>query len=226
MINVHRSSCNVPLYLLAFNETWILSTDFLTFLKYQVSRKYILGSRVVSCGQSDRRTDVKLTVAYRSVANAQTTISTKQSPSFNGIWKFANIFFIGPYFESVECIPHPHTPFFKNQISIILLSKSRTSKWSLTFRFVDYYFQISYFLHEFCLFQPRSTSWCKHPVLSAWDFKLWTYFTTNWWYCCDWNIGDFRLWNATLCGLVIMYQSFIGMLPPQVSPRILIYEST
>jgi hypothetical protein len=41
------------------------------------------GSRVISCGQSDRRTDMtKLTVTFRSVANAQTTISTKQSRPF------------------------------------------------------------------------------------------------------------------------------------------------
>jgi hypothetical protein len=36
--------------------------------------------RVFSCGQSDRRTDLtKLTAAFHSVANAQTTISTRQT---------------------------------------------------------------------------------------------------------------------------------------------------
>jgi hypothetical protein len=38
IINVHRSSCKVPLLLLDFNETRILSTGFRKILKYRISK--------------------------------------------------------------------------------------------------------------------------------------------------------------------------------------------
>ena len=44
VINIHNtSSCKVgyPLFLSAFNETWILSTDFPKILKYQIPWKFV-----------------------------------------------------------------------------------------------------------------------------------------------------------------------------------------
>jgi hypothetical protein len=60
-----------PLFFFDFNENWIFWTEFLIILEYHISCKSIRGSRVVPCGQTDRRTDMmKLIVAFRNLANA------------------------------------------------------------------------------------------------------------------------------------------------------------
>ena len=53
--NVHWSSCEVPLFLSDFNENWFFSTDFSKNNKFHENPSS--GSRVVPCGQEDRRTD-------------------------------------------------------------------------------------------------------------------------------------------------------------------------
>jgi hypothetical protein len=42
-INVHRSSCKVPLFLSDFNDTWIFSTHFQNILKCQMGRDSSVG---------------------------------------------------------------------------------------------------------------------------------------------------------------------------------------
>jgi hypothetical protein len=68
IINVHRSSCKVPLLLSDFNETWIFLIDFRIVLKYQVLLNLSSGSRVVPCGRRDRQKYRK--VAFRSFSKA------------------------------------------------------------------------------------------------------------------------------------------------------------
>ena len=55
IINVHRSSCKVPLFLSYFNETSIFSTDFRKILKYQISLKFF--QLEPSCSHVGGRTD-------------------------------------------------------------------------------------------------------------------------------------------------------------------------
>jgi hypothetical protein len=55
-INVHRSSCKVPLLLSDFNQNWIFSTDFQKIL-YQIYENPSSGSGVGPCGRTDRQTD-------------------------------------------------------------------------------------------------------------------------------------------------------------------------
>jgi hypothetical protein len=67
-INVHRSSCRVPL-LSDFNETWIFWTDFRKILISNFLKIRPSGSLVVPCGRT--QTDMtKLIVAFRNFANA------------------------------------------------------------------------------------------------------------------------------------------------------------
>jgi len=56
IINVHKSSCNVPLFLSDCNWSWIFFTDFQKTLKYQISWKLSSRSRTVHCGWMDRQT--------------------------------------------------------------------------------------------------------------------------------------------------------------------------
>jgi len=66
VINVHWSSCNVPVIL---NEIWIFSTNFRKTIKCQILWKS--GQREPSCSmRTDRQTDVtKLFVAFRNFSN-------------------------------------------------------------------------------------------------------------------------------------------------------------
>jgi hypothetical protein len=66
VINVHRSSCKVPLLLSDFNETWIFSTVFRDILKYQISWKSVQWQPSSSM-RTDTQTDItKLIVAFRN----------------------------------------------------------------------------------------------------------------------------------------------------------------
>jgi hypothetical protein len=54
-----------------FNETLILSTDFLKIPKIKFHENRSSGSRVVLCRRTDRQTDMtKLIAAFRNFANA------------------------------------------------------------------------------------------------------------------------------------------------------------
>jgi hypothetical protein len=74
IINVHMSSCKVPLFLSDFNEAWIFSTEFRKIDKYQISWKSVQWNP--SCSmyidrQTDRQTDMtRLIVAFRNFTTA------------------------------------------------------------------------------------------------------------------------------------------------------------
>ena len=53
-INVHRSSCEVPVILSDFNETWIFRLIFEKSSNIKFNGNPSSGSRVVPCGQTDR----------------------------------------------------------------------------------------------------------------------------------------------------------------------------
>jgi hypothetical protein len=61
-INVHKSSCTVPLFSSSINETWILSIDVRKMLIFHENPSS--GSRVISCGRKGRRTIVFRNFAY------------------------------------------------------------------------------------------------------------------------------------------------------------------
>jgi hypothetical protein len=65
IINIHTSSCKVPLFISDFNKIRISSSDFRKILKYQIYKNSPSGSRVVPCRATDRHNK-----AYRSFANA------------------------------------------------------------------------------------------------------------------------------------------------------------
>ena len=144
--------------------------------------------------------------------------SAQKIPSFNGIWKFANILITGPYFESAESSLHHPTPFLKTKINIILPSKSRTSKWSFSFRFSDNCFQISY---SFMRFACSSHLTLLDLVILYYSQKI-----TNYVPVFLRTGGTVVVENKTQCGLVSKYRNFTVLLAPQVSPQILICEST
>jgi len=54
---MYRYSCNVPLFLSDFNETWTLSTDFRKILKYEFSWKYAQWESICTL-RIDRQTDM------------------------------------------------------------------------------------------------------------------------------------------------------------------------
>jgi hypothetical protein len=71
--NVDCSSCKVPFILVRFY--WNL--NFRKILQYKISQNRSIGSRVVPCGQRDRRLDgrtdmTNLIVTFRNFANAPT----------------------------------------------------------------------------------------------------------------------------------------------------------
>ena len=75
IINVHWSSCKVPLFLSYFNDTWIFSTYFRKPPQISIFTKVrTLGSELF---HADRRTDMtKLVVVFRNFAKAPTNEST------------------------------------------------------------------------------------------------------------------------------------------------------
>jgi hypothetical protein len=55
IVNVHRSSCKVPLLLSDFNETWNVSRQILEeYSDIKFYKNSSSGSRVVPCGRTDR----------------------------------------------------------------------------------------------------------------------------------------------------------------------------
>ena len=68
--NVYCSSRKVTLFLPDFNETWIMLTDFQKYSNIKFQENPCSGSRVVPCGKTDRRTDMKRIVPLREFANA------------------------------------------------------------------------------------------------------------------------------------------------------------
>jgi hypothetical protein len=104
VINVHRSSCNGPVKLSDFNESWIFSTDFLKSLKYQIFWKSVQWKPSCSMWidwQSDipklklcfRNLPTRLKmhaefhVVYRSVTCGVLRAVQCSSPEFRKIWK-------------------------------------------------------------------------------------------------------------------------------------------
>jgi hypothetical protein len=71
IINVHRSSCKVPLLLSDINETWVFSQIFEPYLNMKFHENLSSRSRVVPWGWTDERADItKLIVAVYNFANA------------------------------------------------------------------------------------------------------------------------------------------------------------
>ena len=59
-----------PLFLSDFNETWIFLTDFEKYTNIKFHGNPSSGSRVISCAQIDKRTDMtKLTVTFHNFAS-------------------------------------------------------------------------------------------------------------------------------------------------------------
>jgi len=66
-------------FLSDFNEICVSSTDFREILIYQISCKSKQWEQIVSCGGTDRRTDMTdLIVAFRNFANASQRRKTKR----------------------------------------------------------------------------------------------------------------------------------------------------
>jgi len=86
IINVHVTSCKVPLFLWDFNEIWILLTDRRKTLKCQIWSESIQCEQ--SCSMKIDRTDMtKLMVAFLNFANA---IKKFTARDYN-IWEWAKI---------------------------------------------------------------------------------------------------------------------------------------
>jgi hypothetical protein len=67
IINVHRSSCKLPLFFSDFNKIWTFSTHFQKIPNITFHKNLSSGGRVVPCGRTDM---TKLIVAFRNFANA------------------------------------------------------------------------------------------------------------------------------------------------------------
>ena len=77
--NVCRSACEVPLFWSDLSETRIFITDFRKIFKFQISWKsaHWETGRVVTCGQTHRRTDMtKRIVALHNFMNAPKNATT------------------------------------------------------------------------------------------------------------------------------------------------------
>jgi hypothetical protein len=92
IINVHRSSCKVPLLLSDFKGTWIFSTYFRKISKYQISWKSFQRAESLYAdgreyrrkdGRTDRQTDRKLIVTYRNFWNSFKNFFVKILSVFN-----------------------------------------------------------------------------------------------------------------------------------------------
>jgi hypothetical protein len=72
IINVHRSSCKLPVFLSDFNEIWIFSTDYRKILKFQISWKSVQWDPSCSM-RTDRRINMtNLRVTFRNFAKTPT----------------------------------------------------------------------------------------------------------------------------------------------------------
>ena len=67
IMNVHRYSCKVPLFLTDFNETWFFWQIFEKSSNIMFHQNPSNGNRVVPCGQTDM---TKLVVVFLNFANA------------------------------------------------------------------------------------------------------------------------------------------------------------
>ena len=67
IVNVHLSSCKIPIFLSYFNDTWVFSTEFWKILKYQISWKPFQCKPCCSM-RMDRH--AKLIVVFHHFANA------------------------------------------------------------------------------------------------------------------------------------------------------------
>ena len=85
IINVHRSSCKVPVILTNFNDTWIFSTDFRKMFQYQMSWNFIQWDPscfIQTGGHTDttlRKASISLLLidAFRNVVSAPKKGPTK-----------------------------------------------------------------------------------------------------------------------------------------------------
>ena len=67
VMNVHRSSCKVMLFLPYFNETWIFSIDFLKLLKNKISEKSDWREPICSL-RMDRQTDGQTSRRHEAIS--------------------------------------------------------------------------------------------------------------------------------------------------------------
>jgi hypothetical protein len=193
IITAHRASCTVPFFLPALMKLEFSRQNFEQFSNIRFYENPSSGSRVASCGQSDRRTDLtRLTVAFRSVANAQTTISTRQSlplTEFEKSLSCSSLYRILNQLNVAYKFIH-HSLKISLILSFFLNQGPPSGRILLGFQTVIFRFISSLIV----LPVPATcTAWCNHSILFADDFKLCTSFTTNWYYCRDRNIGGFRL---------------------------------
>ena len=86
IINLHRSSCKLPLFLSNFNQTWIFSTDSQINLIWRISRKSVQWERLKWSGIPRQKTRLTCVCGSTRLTPCGTRSVTRRSPQSS--WLF------------------------------------------------------------------------------------------------------------------------------------------